>query len=160
MENLIGIIVYVVSMALNITIIECMFGYNEFLVIASIFSVVCLMPGAGKIKERGQRYEFVCAGTFQKKRIKKDDTFQIKGKLLLRMCVAAVVCYKCIISFILCIYIVSTGKDVCSGNRLDIGNVIYSSGSCLVFLLFLLSEMLQKCISLYRGKEWNMAAIQ
>ena len=89
MENLIGIIVYVVSMALNITIIECMFWYNEFLVIASIFSVVCLMPGAGKIKERGQRYEWAdfldernplfVQGHFRKNVSKKTIRSKLKG---------------------------------------------------------------------------------
>lgn len=89
MENLIGIIVYVILMALNITIIECMFWYNEFLVIASIFSVLCLMPGSGKIKERGNRYEWAdlldkrnplfVQGYFRKNASKKTIRSKLKG---------------------------------------------------------------------------------
>lgn len=58
MENFIGIIMYVVWLYVNKTILIWLFGYNEHLIIVTAFSILCLLPGSGNIKERGYRYEW------------------------------------------------------------------------------------------------------
>lgn len=58
MENFIGIIMYVVWLYVNKTILIWLFGYNEHLIIVTAFSILCLLPGSGNIKERGSRYEW------------------------------------------------------------------------------------------------------